>query len=71
MAYENYSFVSWTDGTPISSDRMAQMSMNIEQVRDFNDSKPAGVLQFIEVTTANVVANIQDLRKRVVDLENL
>jgi len=47
------------------------MSMNIEQVRDFNDSKPAGVLQFIEVTTANVVANIQDLRKRVVDLENL
>jgi len=70
MAYENYSFVSWTDGTPISSDRMAQMSMNIEQVRDFNDSKPAGVLQFIEVTTANIVANVGSSSTSMLALTN-
>ena len=70
MAYENYSFVSWTDGTPISSDRMAQMSMNIEQVRDFNDSKPSGVLEFIELTTNNIVANVGGTSTSMLALTN-
>ena len=70
MAYENYRFVSWTDGTPISSDRMAQMSMNIEQVRDFNDSKPAGVLEFIELTTNNIVANVGGVSTSMLALSN-
>jgi len=70
MAYENYSFVSWTDGTPISSDRMAQMSMNIEQVRDFNDSKPSGILEFIELTTNNVVSNVGNTSTSMLALTN-
>ena len=70
MAYENYSFVSWTDATPLSSDRMAQMSMNIEQVRDYNDSKPAGILEFAELTTNNVVSNVGSNATSIIALTN-
>lgn len=45
MAYENYSFVSWTAGTPISSDRLGQMSTNIGQVKDATDDKPKGLVK--------------------------
>ena len=58
MAYENYVFVSWTDGTPLSSDRLAQMSLNIEQIRDANDSKPQGILEYIEHTSGQLIANV-------------
>lgn len=51
MAYENYNFVSWTDGTPITSLRLAQMSTNIEQVKDVIDDKALGVLSMNELTT--------------------
>ena len=51
MAYENYSFVSWSDGTPITGDRLAQMSTNIEQVKDATDDKPQGVIKFKTVTS--------------------
>ena len=70
MAYENYTFVSWTDGTPISSDRLAQMSMNMEQIRDANDTKPQGVLEFIETTSGNVVANVGSTDTQVIALTN-
>lgn len=70
MAYENYTFVSWTDGTPLSSDRLAQMSMNLEQIRDANDSKPAGVLEFIELTTGNVVSNTSNTDTQILALTN-
>lgn len=70
MAYENYTFVSWTDGTPISSDRLAQMSMNMEQIRDFNDAKPAGVLEFIQLTTNNVVSNVSNTDTQILALTN-
>lgn len=50
MAYENYRFISWTDGTPLTGDRLAQMSTNIEQVKDATDDRPQGVLQINQVT---------------------
>ena len=53
MAYENYTFVSWTDGTPITGDRLAQMSTNIDQVKDATDDKPYGLLKFKTVTSTN------------------
>lgn len=70
MAYENYVFVSWSDGTPISSDRLSQMSMNMEQIRDANDTKPQGVLEFIETTSGNVVANVGSSDTEVLALTN-
>ena len=70
MAYENYVFVSWTDGTPISSDRLSQMSMNMEQIRDANDAKPQGVLEFIETTSGNVVANVSNTDTQILALTN-
>ena len=51
MAYENYNFVSWSDGTPITSLRLSQMSTNIEQVKDVIDDKASGVLKFNQLTT--------------------
>lgn len=50
MAYENYSFVSWTTGTPITGDRLGQMSTNIEQVKDATDDKPQGILKFKQIS---------------------
>ena len=45
MAYENYNFVSWSDGSPLSSNRLGQMSINIEQVKDVVDDKAQGILK--------------------------
>lgn len=52
MAYENYSFVSWADGTPITGERLAQMSTNIEQVKDATTDKPYGIIKFKTVTSS-------------------
>lgn len=46
MAYENYNFVSWSDGSPLSSNRLGQMSINIEQVKDVVDDKAQGIMKF-------------------------
>ena len=51
MAYENYSFVSWTTGTPITGERLAQVSTNIEQVKDATDDKPQGILKLKQTST--------------------
>jgi hypothetical protein len=48
MTYENYLFVSWTDGTPLTGTRLAQMSTNIEQVKDVIDDKATGVIKMVE-----------------------
>lgn len=43
MAYENYSLVSWTDGSPITGERLQQMSTNIQQVKEATDDSPQGI----------------------------
>jgi hypothetical protein len=50
MAYENYNFVSWTTGTPITGDRLGQMSTNIEQVKDATTDKPQGIIKFKQIS---------------------
>jgi len=70
MAYENYTFVSWTDGTPLSSERLAQMSMNVEQVRDANDNKPNGLLQFNEISTGTLLSNVVASNQSIIALTN-
>jgi hypothetical protein len=50
MAYENYRFVSWSNGTPITGDRMAQLSTNIEQVKLATDDRPQGVIKYSKLT---------------------
>lgn len=54
--YTNYSVVSWSDTTPITSVRLNQMSTNIEQVRVANDDKPKGLLKLR--TVGAVVSNV-------------
>lgn len=51
MAYENYSFVSWSGVTPITSERLQQMSTNISQVKDATDDNPKGLLKIKTITT--------------------
>ncbi len=51
MAYENYNFVSWSDGSPLSSNRLGQMSTNIEQVKDVVDDKAQGILRLNQIQT--------------------
>ena len=69
MAYENYTFVSWSDGTPLTSERLAQMSLNVEQVRDANDNKPNGLIQIIE-STGTLIANVVALNQSIIALTN-
>lgn len=54
--YTNYSVVAWSDTTPITSVRLNQMSVNIEQVRVANDDKPKGLLKLR--TVGAVVSNV-------------
>jgi hypothetical protein len=70
MAYENYSFVSWTDGTPLSSDRLAQMSTNIEQVKTANDDKALGVLALKNVTTSTANSNTYGSEVEIIGLKD-
>jgi hypothetical protein len=70
MAYENYSFVSWTDGTPLSSDRLAQMSTNIEQVKTANDDKAIGVLALKNVTTSTANSNTYGSEVEIIGLKD-
>jgi hypothetical protein len=53
--YTNYSIVSWSDTTPITSVRLNQMSVNIDQVKIVNDDKPRGILKLM--TLSNNVTN--------------
>lgn len=69
MAYENYSFVSWSDGTPLTGERLAQMSMNMEQIRDANDNKPGGVIKYIEATSGGL-ANVVSTNTAIIQLTN-
>lgn len=61
MAYENYSTVSWTDLTPITSARLNQMSINIDQVKDATNDKPQGIRKLktissnVSITQANAL----------------
>jgi hypothetical protein len=43
--YTNYSIVSWSDTTPITSVRLNQMSTNIDQVKIVSSDKPNGILR--------------------------
>jgi hypothetical protein len=45
MAYENYSFVFWTPATPITADRLSQMSTNTDQVKAATDDNPKGIIK--------------------------
>jgi len=56
MAYENYRFVAWANGTPITGSRMAQMSTNIEQVKLATDDRPQGLIKYKKRTAVLSIA---------------
>lgn len=59
MAYENYSFVSWSTGTPITSARLDQMSTNIEEVKNATDGYPRGILKLKQASSnVSITSNI-------------
>lgn len=64
MAYENYTPVSWTDGTPITGDRLQQMTTNIEQVKDATDDNPKGLIKIKTITSNS--ADYSDFSEREV-----
>jgi hypothetical protein len=51
MAYENYRFINWATGTPITGERLSQMSTNIEQVKLATDDRPQGLLKYSKLTS--------------------
>jgi len=69
MAYENYTPVSWTDGTPITGDRLQQMTTNIEQVKDATDDNPKGLIK-IKTINSNSAEYSDYAEKEVIALED-
>ena len=69
MAYETYSIVSWSDGTPISSDRLQQMSTNSEAIKDTTDGFGQGVLSY-QTTSANGTALTDTSSQQVIALDS-
>lgn len=71
MAYENYSFVSWTKGTPLSHDRLGQMSTNIGQVKDATDDNPKGIIK-IKTVSGSTLGPYSDwnTEHEIISLEN-
>ena len=53
MAYETFDTISWSDGTPLTSDRLQQMSTNIDLVKEVTDGYSRGVLSFKQDTTTH------------------
>jgi hypothetical protein len=51
MGYETYDQISWSDGTPLTSDRLQQMSTNISLVKSVTDGYSKGILSWNEMTT--------------------
>lgn len=69
MAYETYSTVSWSDGTPISSDRLQQMSTNSEAIKDTTDGFGQGVLSY-QTVSANGTALTDTSSQQVIALDS-
>lgn len=69
MAYENYTQVAWTLGTPITSDRLQQMSENTQQVKEATDDNPRGLIKIKEVTNQLSFATM-DTDHEIISLKN-
>lgn len=69
MAYENYTQVSWTAGTPITGDRLQQMSENIQQVKDATDDNPRGLIKIKEISSS-LTYNTMDTYHEIINLKN-
>lgn len=70
MAYENYRSVSWSSGTPLSGDRLQQMSTNIQQVKEATDDKPQGVIKYNKVTSVATFTDINATENLMVALRD-
>ena len=70
MAYENYSFVFWTPATPITADRLSQMSTNTDQVKAATDDNPKGLIKLKDVTTTSTTFNTVGTAELLIALED-
>lgn len=69
MAYENYTQVAWTVATPITADRLQQMTENIQQVKDATDDNPKGLIKIKEFTTS-ISHNTMNSFHEIINLKN-
>ena len=76
MAYESYTQVTWTPATPITADRLQQMSVNTEQVKEATNDNPRGLIKIKTITTAAAAPggalnwNNFDTYNEVINLKN-
>lgn len=70
MAYENYSYISWSDAVPITGARLEQMSINIDEVKDANSGKPKGLLKIKQETSPYFVNTSVNAEYELIALKN-
>lgn len=69
MAYENYATVAWTNGTPITADRLQQMSINSDQIKEATDDNPKGVIKR-KIENSNATLSSIDINSTLIELKN-
>jgi hypothetical protein len=70
MTYENYSFVFWTPATPITADRLSQMSTNTDQVKAATDDNPKGIIKLKNVITTSNTFNTFSTSHELIALQD-
>jgi hypothetical protein len=70
MAYENYTQVTWANGTPITADRLQQMSINTDQVKDSTDLNPRGIIQMKTISSGDFSYSDFDTYHEIINLKN-
>lgn len=70
MAYENYNEVTWTDGTPITGARLAQMSTNMAQIKDATDDSPQGLKRLKTITSNSATYTDFATTHEIINLSN-
>jgi len=70
MAYENYNEVTWTDGTPVTGARLAQMSTNMDQIKDATDDNPQGLKRLKTITSNSATYTNFSTTNEIINLSN-
>jgi hypothetical protein len=70
MAYENYATVAWTNGTPITADRLQQMSINSDQIKEATDDNPKGIIKRKIGDSVTIAANTFNTDTTIIELKN-
>lgn len=70
MAYESYTQVTWTPATPITADRLQQMTVNTDQVKEATNDNPRGLIKIKTIISGSFEWSTFGTWHEVINLKN-